>query len=72
MLFMRCTLFSWAVYSFSNGHFSSTIQSRHLPFHISLACDTSESGRSLFAEFAPSARVFGSGNDLLQMDYFPG
>ena len=51
--------FSWAVYSFSNGHFSSTIQSHHLTFHIGLACDTSESGRSLFAEFAPSARVFG-------------
>ncbi len=33
--------FCWAVYSFSNGHFSSTIQS-HLPFHISLACDTSD------------------------------
>ena len=57
--------FSWAVYSFSNGHFSSTIQSQHLPFHISMACDTSEAGRSLFAEFAPDAKVFSSGNDFL-------
>jgi hypothetical protein len=36
-----------------------------LPFHIGLACNTSEAGGSLFAEFAPSAQVFGSGNDLL-------
>jgi hypothetical protein len=57
--------FSWAVYSFSNGHFSSTIQSQNLPFLISLACDTSESGRSLFSEFAPTAQVYGSGNALL-------
>jgi len=57
--------FSWAVYSFSNGHFSSTIQSQHLPFHISMACDTSEAGRSLIAEFAPDVKVFSSGNDFL-------
>jgi hypothetical protein len=53
------------VHLFSNGHFSLTIQSQNLPFHIGLACDTSEAGRSLFADFAPIARVFGSGNDLL-------
>jgi hypothetical protein len=58
--------FCWAVYLFSNGHFSSTIQSQHLPFHISLVCDTSEAGCLLFAEFAPSAKVFSSSNDLLQ------
>jgi hypothetical protein len=57
--------FCWAVNSFSNGHFSLTIQSQNLPFHISLACNTSEAGRSLFAEFAPSTRIFSSGNDLL-------
>ncbi len=57
--------FCWAVYSFSHGHFSLTIQSQNVPFHIGLACDTSEAGRSLFAEFAPSVRVFGSSNDLL-------
>jgi hypothetical protein len=33
--------FCWAVYLFSNKHFSSMIQSQHLPFHISLAWDTS-------------------------------
>ena len=53
------------MYSFSNGHFSSMIQSQNLPFHISLACDTSEAGRSLFAKFAPNARILSSGNDLL-------
>jgi hypothetical protein len=58
--------FNWAIYSFSNGHFSSTIQPRHLPFHISLACDTSKAGRSLFAEFMPDAKVFSSGNNFLQ------
>ena len=42
-----------------------TIQSQNLPFHISLACNTLEGGRSLFAEFAPRAQIFGSGNDLL-------
>ncbi len=61
----RAMHFCWAVHSFSNRHFSSTIQSHNLPFHISLACDTSEAGRSLFAEFAPSTRIFGSSNDLL-------
>jgi hypothetical protein len=57
--------YDWAVYSFSNGHFSSSINSHGLPFSICLACDTSESGRSLFNEFAPQATVFSSGNDLL-------
>jgi hypothetical protein len=57
--------FCWAVYSFSNGHFSSTIQSQHLPFHISLVCDTSDARCLLFAEFLPDAKVFSSGNDFL-------
>ena len=57
--------YNWAVYLFSNGHFSSSIKSHGLPFTIRLACDTSEAGRSLFNEFAPKATVFSSGNDLL-------
>ena len=57
--------FCWAVYLLSNGHFSLTIQSQNLTFHISLACNTLEAGRSLFAEFAPSPQIFSSGNDLL-------
>ncbi len=57
--------FDWAVFSFSNGHFTSTIESRNLPFTIRLACDSTERGRSLFHEFADSATVFSSGNDLL-------
>jgi hypothetical protein len=57
--------FDWAVYSFSNGHFSSSVQSHNLPFQICLACDPYESGRSLFQEFVASAKVFNSGNDLL-------
>jgi hypothetical protein len=59
------TIFNWAVFSFSNGHFSSTIETRNLPFNICLGCDTTERGRSLFQEFAPGATVFSSGNDLL-------
>ncbi len=57
--------FDWAVYSFSNGHFLSTIESGNLPFTICLACDSTERGRSLFHEFATSATVFSSSNDLL-------
>jgi hypothetical protein len=57
--------YDWAVYSFSNGHFSSSIKSHSLPFSICLACDTSKSGRSLFNEFVPQATVFSSGQDLL-------
>ena len=61
----RSMHYDWAVYSFSNGHFSSLIESHGLPFTIRLACDTSEAGCSLFNEFAPKATVFSSGNDLL-------
>ncbi len=57
--------YNWAMYSFSNGHFSSSIESHGLPFTICHACDTSEAGCSLFNEFATKATVFSSGNDLL-------
>jgi hypothetical protein len=57
--------FNWAVYSFSNGHFSSTITTRNLPFQITLACNPYKSGRALFLEFAPDTCIFRSGNDLL-------
>jgi len=45
--------------------FTSSIESHGLPFTFLLTCDTSEAGRSLFNEFAPSTTVFSSGNDLL-------
>jgi hypothetical protein len=57
--------YEWAVYSFLNGHFLSTVESRGLPFTICLACDTTKAGRSLFTEFVPNATVFSSGNNLL-------
>jgi hypothetical protein len=41
------------------------IQSHNLPFHICLACNPYESGSSLFHKFAASAKVFNSGNNLL-------
>jgi hypothetical protein len=57
--------FNWAVYSFSNRHFSSTVQSCNLPVHVSLACNTTEWGRALFQEFMPNAKVFSTGDNLL-------
>ncbi len=57
--------FCWAVYLFSDEHFSSTIQSQSLPFHISMVCDPSDAGCSLFVEFTPDAQVFSCGNDFL-------
>jgi len=36
-----------------------------LPFTISLACDTTEQGQSLFYKFATNAKVFSSGNNFL-------
>ena len=59
------TNYDWAVFSFSNGHFSSTIETRNLPFTIRLACDTTKRERSLFNEFAPTATVFSLRNNLL-------
>jgi hypothetical protein len=38
---------------------------RNLPFTICLACDLTEWGRLLFHEFANSATVFSSGNNVL-------
>jgi hypothetical protein len=61
----QCLQFDWAVYLFSNGHFCSSILRRTLPFRITIACNPYESGQSLFQEFATGARVFGSGNELL-------
>ena len=57
--------FNWAVYSFNGGHFASTTKSRNLPFHVKLACDPYESGRSLFQEFTSCKQIFSSVTDLL-------
>ncbi len=57
--------FSWAVDSFHGGHFALTIQSHNLPFHVKLACDPYESGRSLFQEFTSCKKIFNSATDLL-------
>ena len=62
---LQTAVFSWAVYNFSNGHFSSKITSIGLPFVIRVACDTTQRGRSLFGEFTPEAKVFSTGNDFL-------
>jgi hypothetical protein len=57
--------FNWAVYSFSDSHFPSTIATWNLPFQITLACNPYESGRALSQEFAPDAHIFSSGNNLM-------
>jgi hypothetical protein len=57
--------FNWAVYSFHGGHFASTIKSHNLPFHVKLACDPYESGRSLFQEFTSCKQIFNSATKLL-------
>jgi hypothetical protein len=62
---LQAQWFDWAVHSFSNGHFLATILSHNLPFNICLACNPYESGRALFQEFATSAKVFNSDNNLL-------
>ncbi len=56
--------FNWAVYSFSNGHFSLSIESWELPFTICLVWNTTNS-RHFFHEFANNATVLNSGHDLL-------
>ena len=41
----------WALYSFNNVHFVSSICSRNLPFHIVLSADPHTKGRDLIKEF---------------------
>ena len=62
---LHASQFTWAVYNFSNGHFSSTIESVNLSFTIKVGCDTTLRGRSLFGEFVPTATVFSTGNEFL-------
>jgi hypothetical protein len=57
--------FSWAVYSFSGGHFASTILSRSLPFCVKLACNQYDFGRALFQEFTQCSQIFEHGKDML-------
>ncbi len=52
-------------YSFHRGHFTSTIQSQNLPFHIWLACDPYESGQSLLQNFSPCCHIFSSATDVV-------
>ena len=64
---LQASQFSWAVYNFSNGHFTSTIESANLSFTICVGCDTTQTQRgcSLFGKFSPNARIFSTGNDFL-------
>ncbi len=57
--------FSWAMYSFHGGHFTSTFQSINLPFYVWLACGPYESSQSLFQEFTSCRHIFSSATDLL-------
>ncbi len=62
---MQVLQFSWGVYSFQGGHFASTIQDQNLPFHVKLACEPFESGRSIFQEFTSCLQVFSMANEML-------
>ena len=64
--------FSWAVYNFSNRHFTSTIESANLSFMIGVGCDTTQQGCSLFGKFSPNARIFSTGNDFLNHIFSSG
>jgi hypothetical protein len=57
--------FNWAVYSVQGGHLALTIQSCNLPFHVKMACNPFESGRSLFQKFTQSHQIFGTANNML-------
>ena len=57
--------FSWAVYSFQEGHLALTIQSCNLPFHVQLACNPFKLGCSLFQKFTSCPYIFGTANDML-------
>ncbi len=57
--------FSWAIYSFNSGHFSSTISTRNMPFAVSLACNPYAYGRALFAEFMGCQCILPSAAALL-------
>ena len=62
---LQASQFSWAVFNFSHGHFTSTIESANLSFKVRVGCDTTQRGCSLFGKFAPNARIFSTGNDFL-------
>jgi hypothetical protein len=61
----RVLNFSWAVYSFGDSHFMSTILSRNLLFHVKLAWDQYEYGCALFCKFTHCPDIFGSSSELL-------
>ena len=48
----------WAVYSFSHGHFISSIAIRNFPFYVTLSADLFLEGRALFGEFTDCKNIF--------------
>ena len=59
------THFSWVVYGFNLGHFTSTISKRNLPFRVILAWDPYNYGHALFSEFVQCPTVLPSDASLL-------
>jgi hypothetical protein len=58
------TTFEWAVYSFNNGHFMSSIDRYQLPFRIVLAADAYSQGRALFKEFSKCPTILNGAKEL--------
>ena len=57
--------FQWAVYSFNSGHFMTNIRRHCLPFRVTLAADTTLSGRSCFKEFTNCQRILTGAKEML-------
>jgi hypothetical protein len=57
--------FQWAVYSFNNGHFVSSINSKALPFRVVLCSDMYAEGRALFKEFTNCPLILPGIRELL-------
>jgi hypothetical protein len=64
--------FSWAVYSFSGGHFASMVTSHNLSFCVKIVCNQYESGRALFCEFMMCNRIFSNGNKTMDCIHSSG
>jgi hypothetical protein len=58
------TQFHWAVYSFNDGHFMSSIKRLALPYRIVLAADAFGEGRALFKEFSQCPTILAGAKEL--------
>eukprot|EP00956_Cyclotella_meneghiniana_P021824 scaffold40342_cov40-Cyclotella_meneghiniana.AAC.1 len=57
--------FTWAVYCFNSGHFTSCFEHDNLPFRVTLAADPSVAGRSCFRRFTTCGTILSGLQELL-------